>query len=258
MPRQLDQLPPDATTLARKIQALERQVAELRASRRAAYTTVTEGAIKIVPPGSDVPAAIMASDLGDGSSGFQANSMDGSTYARLEAGEITFGSPGTTQFYPTGVTGTATGGELHLQSGLIYGGAQAHIILASGDSPLAIANGSNGAPMISLEWDGSSGGADMIVDVSGVLLPRNMAWGTATITPTAANTPISATVGGLNVRGGTFYGFASASTITPGSTTANNGVTGVSTSSVSSTGLTVWLTRQSVAATPVNWLVIGI
>ncbi|MER8083854.1 hypothetical protein ABTZ57_01495 [Streptomyces sp. NPDC094048] len=43
MPRHLDQLPPDITTMSRKIAALQRELRELRAAKRAAYTTVTNG-----------------------------------------------------------------------------------------------------------------------------------------------------------------------------------------------------------------------
>ncbi|MGW1102702.1 hypothetical protein [Streptomyces sp. NPDC002540] len=43
MPRHLDQLPPDITSLSRKIAALRRELRELRAAKRAAYTTVTNG-----------------------------------------------------------------------------------------------------------------------------------------------------------------------------------------------------------------------
>ncbi|MET8765870.1 hypothetical protein [Streptomyces sp. NPDC004658] len=247
MPRQLDQLPPDATSLARRVQALEREMRELRASRRAPHTGMSEGALKVFRPGSDVPAAVMAADLGDGAAGFQTNSADGNTYARLESGELTFGS-GVPQVLPTGITATPDGGTLDIMSGLISGGSQAHIILASGDSPLAPGDGS---PMISLEWDGS-GSVDMQVDIGGILMPRSMAWGTVTITPSAANTPTSAVVSGLIVRGNNFLGYASASSIVPGSQ-----VTGVATSSVTSTGLTVWVTRTNVTPTVVNWLVIG-
>ncbi|WP_435173312.1 hypothetical protein [Actinacidiphila sp. bgisy145] len=43
MPRRTDQLPPDATTLARRIAALERAVRELRASRRTSYADIGGG-----------------------------------------------------------------------------------------------------------------------------------------------------------------------------------------------------------------------
>lgn len=61
MPRHLDQLPPDMTTISRKIAALQR---ELRAAKRAAYTTVTNGKTTyaseggwdiVMDPGNDLP-----------------------------------------------------------------------------------------------------------------------------------------------------------------------------------------------------------
>jgi hypothetical protein len=73
------------------------------------------------------------------------------------------------------------------------------------------------------------------------------------ITPSAANTPTSQAVTGLSIKGSTFYAFAAAQTSVPGSQ-----VTGVGTTSVSSSGLTVWVTRTNTTATVVNWMVIGI
>ena len=37
MPKQLDQMPTDPTTLARRVRALEQQMTELRAARRMGY-----------------------------------------------------------------------------------------------------------------------------------------------------------------------------------------------------------------------------
>ncbi|MFF4504842.1 hypothetical protein [Streptomyces sp. NPDC001401] len=214
--------------------------------------TITGAVVRAVRGDGSV-AALMAPDIGDGQAGFQTTSADGTTYSRLESGELTFGSPNVAQVVPTGITGKASGGTLDIQSGMIAGGAQAHIILASGDSPLAPGDGS---PCISLEWDGSSGpnNPDMWVDVSGVLDPRNFAWGKVTITP-VANTPTSVTITGLrsgNVRGKTFFAYATASTSVPGTQ-----VTGVGVTAVSSTSLTVWLTRTNTTATTVYWLVLG-
>lgn len=248
MPRQIDQLPADATSLARRVKALEQALTELRGSRRAAYTTVSEGGIKVLRPGSDTPAAVMLTDLGNGEAGFQTNSADGVTYARLEAGELTFGATDIPQVVPTGIRATAAGGTLDIQSGMISGGSQAHIILASGDSDLAPGDGS---PAMIFEWDGS-GSSDMIVDVSGILLPRNMIWGTASITPSAPNTPTALVIGGLNVRGTTFAAQVTAGTAVPGTT-----VTGVGATNVSSSGLTIWVTRTNTTATTVHWVVFG-
>ncbi|MCZ1001192.1 hypothetical protein O1M63_29065 [Streptomyces mirabilis] len=208
--------------------------------------TITGAVVRAVRGDGSV-AALMAPNLGDGQAGFQTTSADGTTYSRLESGELTFGSPNVAQVVPTGISGKASGGTLDIQSGMISGGSQAHVILASGDSPLAPGDGS---PFISLEWDGS-GTADMVVDISGVLSPRNFAWGKVTITP-VANTPTSVTITGLNVRGNTFFGYATPSTTVPGTQ-----VTGVGITSVSRTSATVWITRTNSTATTVYWLVVG-
>ncbi|WP_324787016.1 hypothetical protein [Streptomyces sp. H51] len=211
--------------------------------------TITGAVVRAVRANGSV-AALMAPDIGDGQAGFQTTSADGTLYSRLEAGELTFGSPGLSQVVPTGITGKASGGTLDLQSGMIGGGAQAHIILASGDSPLA---SGNGAPFISLEWDGTSGGPDMIVDVSGILAPRNFAWGRVQITPSAANVPTSVTVTGLSIRGSTFRGLATPSTTVPGTSVLGVGVT-----NLSSTSATIWATRNNTTATNVDYLLIGV
>jgi hypothetical protein len=91
------------------------------------------------------------------------------------------------------------------------------------------------------------------MDIAGVLTAGNMAWGQVSITPSAANTPTSINVTGLSLQGTTFLGYAVATTAAPGSQ-----VTGASASSVTSSGLTVWVTRTNTSQTFVNWLVIGI
>ena len=248
MPRQLDQMPADATFLAREVKALKKEVAELRAARRASYTALTAGGFKVYQPGSSLVAAEMLADLGDGNAGFQTNSTDGTRYARLESGELTFGSPDVEQVISTGIAARPDGATLDISSGLVSGGSQAHIILASSDSPLA---GATGAPLISLEWDGN-GTAQMIVDIGGILLPRSMAWGSISITPSAANTPTSAVISGLNVLGSTFT-----AQVTPGTSVPGTQVTGVGATSVTGSGLTIWLTRTNTTATTVYWKVIG-
>jgi hypothetical protein len=60
------------------------------------------------------------------------------------------------------------------------------------------------------------------------------------------------------VQGSTFIAFTSPVTSRPGSTTTPDGVTGTSANGVTGAGLTVWMTRQSLTTTTVNWLVIGI
>ncbi|MFD7769866.1 hypothetical protein [Streptomyces sp. NPDC059787] len=211
--------------------------------------TITGAVVQAVRANGSV-AALMAPDIGNGQAGFHTTSDDGQTWARLQSGELVLGATGVNQVAPTGMLGQASGGTLHLQSGIIKGGAQAHIILASGDSPLAPGNG---APFITIQWDGSSGpgGADMIVDVSGVLKPRNFAWGRVDITP-VPNTPTSVTVSGLDLRGNAFTAYATAITTLPGTS-----VTGVGVSAASRTSVTLWLTRTTTQVTAVSWMVLG-
>lgn len=53
MPTAGDQLPGDATALARRLAALEREVRELRAARRAEFTAVGSGGITVQAPGDN-------------------------------------------------------------------------------------------------------------------------------------------------------------------------------------------------------------
>jgi hypothetical protein len=62
-----DQLPPDLATLARKVQALEREVRELRAARRLEAAAVGAGGLKVVNGGRlamDTPAGTRMLDIG--------------------------------------------------------------------------------------------------------------------------------------------------------------------------------------------------
>ncbi|MEU6318086.1 hypothetical protein [Streptomyces sp. NPDC047009] len=88
--------------------------------------------------------------------------------------------------------------------------------------------------------------------IGGFFTAGNIAWGTVLITPTAANTPTSVMVQGLNVAGGTFQVFVSANSGVPGV-----GMLGVSSTNRSSTGLTLWLTRSDTTTTTVYWMLIG-
>ncbi|MFF3493744.1 hypothetical protein ACFYWS_20595 [Streptomyces sp. NPDC002795] len=207
--------------------------------------TITGATIRAVRSNGSV-AALMAPDLGSGQAGFQTTSPDGGAYARLESAMVRFGSGSVAQIEPTAITGSAQGGTLQIASGLISGGAQAHIILGSGDS---FWSWTDGAPVIELGADGN--GPDMVVDVSGILKPRNMVWGSVSITP-VADKPTSVTVTGLFVRGDKFTGFASLETTVPGTS-----VTGCGVSSVTRDSLTVWVTRTNTVKTTVNWAVFG-
>uniref|UniRef100_UPI00352397B4 hypothetical protein n=1 Tax=Streptomyces sp. PU_AKi4 TaxID=2800809 RepID=UPI00352397B4 len=95
--------------------------------------------------------------------------------------------------------------------------------------------------------------------VAGVLTAGNIITGTTTITPSAAHTPTSASVSFPALKGTTFRGYATAATSVPGVRTpaGGAGVTGVGVTSVTSTGMLVWVNRENTTATVVNWMVIA-
>jgi hypothetical protein len=260
MPKQLDQLPADATSLARRLAALEREVRELRAARR--MSTATVGRLRIY---SDDGLTLLA-ELGptaEGGGGLK-------TRGNLASDEIPIWS-------------SLTFGELRyqpVQDGIVSAPAKvSYDVIPSSGSDLLLLSGSlqdsdwqamvdlssvagGGAPYFLVS--ASRGTGDDVVagpcnmDVSGVLTAANIAYGTVSITPSAANTPTSATVSGLDVAGSTFVAFTSPNTSVPGTTSGNTGVTGTSYNNLTSSGLTVWLNRQNTTSTGVNWLVIGI
>lgn len=101
-----------------------------------------------------------------------------------------------------------------------------------------------------LSYDSSSG--TPILNVPGMLTASNMAYGRVTITPSAVNTPTSATVTYARLPGTNFEGYACPSTAVPGTT-----VTGVSMSGVGATSALVWCTRANMTDTGVSWQTIG-
>ncbi|MGW1064357.1 hypothetical protein ACWD4F_07575 [Streptomyces aureus] len=84
----------------------------------------------------------------------------------------------------------------------------------------------------------------------GVLRAPNIVTGVVTITP-VANTPTSVTISGLNVAGTVHRAFVTASSTVPGT------VVECTATSVTATGLTVWINRTNTAATSVWYLVVG-
>jgi len=270
MPRQIDQLPTDATSMARRLAALEREVKELRASRR--LGSATAGLIRTATDGArvEISQATQAIDVyaEDGTTllaelGPESNGGGGGLWTRglqapynmsayLSSGELSFRPvQNGLVAVPAGVTydtDSTQYADLILSSGaLAQTDKPARILLETvfaGSDPYVYVTGAQ------------SNQCNM--DVNGVLTSLNMAYGTVTITPSAANTPTSSNVTGLNVKGATFFAFTSPVTSRPGSTGTPDGVTGTSANGISSTGLTVWLNRQNTTATSVNWMVIGI
>ncbi|MFE4697297.1 hypothetical protein ACFRIC_09405 [Streptomyces sp. NPDC056738] len=255
MPRQLEQLPTDPTTLAREIAALKRQMREMRAARRMVAASI--GTLRVyAADGTTLLAELGPSeDGGGGLSTFGVTEVDGiPVVAALSSGRLRFQSvdeevvavPGFAAF--TAIAGGSC--DLMLASGSPRATDWAAVVdLTSGSDggrPTVLVAGTRTVGGV-----GESGACDM--DVAGVLTAGNMAFGQVSITPSAANTPTSINVTGLSLQGTTFLGYASAATTVPGTQ-----VTGVGATSPSSTGLTVWATRTNTTATLVNWWVFGV
>jgi hypothetical protein len=264
MPRQLDQLPSDMTTMARKIAALEQQVKELRAARRLGSATAgivqtAASGARVVMDGSNQAVDVYGNDgttllaeLGPDASGggglwTRGLQSPNNISSYLGSGELSFRpvENGLVQV-PANIyydTDAFQYSDFTLTSGSV--GATDHralLILESlfaGQTPYIYVQGENSTPCN--------------FDVLGIMTSSNWAYGTVTITPSAANTPTSSAVTGLSLKGSSFFAFAAAQTAAPGSN-----VTGVGTTAVTASGLTVWVTRTNTTATVVNWMVIGV
>lgn len=254
MPKQLDQLPTDPTSLARRLAALERQVTEMRAARRMGAATV--GDLKLyAADGVTLLAELGPTD--DGGGGLKTYGPLGideiPVVASLSAGELSFGPavPHVSDVLSRlsyDVLPDA-GTTLQLSSGSLKETDWAAVFdlgsVAGGSVPTAQISGFR-----EVDGVGESGACNL--DMDGVFTTSNWAMGTVTITPSAANTPTSSVISGLSLRGSTFYAFATPQTAAPGSN-----VTGVGTTAVTASGLTVWVTRTNTTATVINWMVIG-
>lgn len=264
MPRQLDQLPTDATTLARKIASLERQVNELRAARR--LSSATAGVIQTAASGARV---VMDGD----NQAVDVYGDDGTTLL-AELGPDASGGGGlwTRGLQdPNNISSYLGSGQLSfrpVQNGLVQVDAAIYYDTdAFQYSDFTLTSGSVGAtdhralvilesiyagatPYVYVQGENST---QCNFDVLGVMTSSNWAYGTVSITPSAANTPTSFAVTGLSLKGSTFYAYSAAQTAAPGTN-----VTGVGTTAVTSSGLTVWVTRTNTTTTVVNWMVIGI
>lgn len=252
MGRQLDQLPTDETSLARKVARLEREMRELRASRRLAAATA--GLIQTAASGAritldgDGPALQMYADDGtvvaqlgpdtdDGGAGFwvRGNQSPWKLLAYLYGGEMRWRPvdddavvEGASAVYDTDANSYA---DLILSSGRVF----------SGDIPAQVV----------LTTD--SGGGPPHAAVHAILQADNWAIGQTTITPSASNVPTSAGITGLGLKGSSFFGYVTPSTGSPGTA-----VTGVGMTAVTANSATLWLTRAGTpVATAVYWMVIG-
>lgn len=252
MGRQLDQLPTDATSLARKVARLEREMRELRAANRLAAATA--GLIQTASSGARI-----ALD-GDGPA-LLLYAGDGTVVARLGPDEVDggagFWARGNQEPWP--LRAYLYGGELrwrpvaddaiYQDAAIVYdtdANSYADLILGSG----RVFSGDVPAQVV-LTTD--AGGGPPHAAVHAILQADNWAIGQATITPSASNVPTSAAISGLNLMGSTFFGYATPSTGSPGTA-----VTGVGLTAVTANGATLWLTRTGTpVATNVYWMVIG-
>lgn len=248
MPRQLDQLPPDPTTLARKVKALEDQVRELRAARR--MTSASVGTLRVYAEDGETLLAELGPETGgDGGGGLWTRGLQDPVNfsAYLASGQLQFRPVENDRVaVPASITYDSDAyqyTDLTLTSGQVA--PSAHRALVVLESTFE-----GGFPYVYVQGDNST---QCNMDVLGVFTSSNIAYGQVSITPSAANTPTSVNVTGLSMKGSTFYGFAVAATSVPGSV-----VTGASATAVTSTGLTVWATRTNTTLTLVNWLVIGV
>ncbi|MFJ8154802.1 hypothetical protein [Streptomyces sp. NPDC094468] len=254
MAKQLDQMPSDPGTLARKVAALERQMKELRAARRMGSASV--GRLRLYSAdGATLLAELGPTDGGGGGLWTRGTQDDGTPVkASLANGEVRFEPldkngaevPGTITYQA--IPGLAT--DLILTPGGIEESDWQPIVDIGG-----VTNGEIPNVLVSsfrtVNGSGDFGPCNM--DVSGVLTFANIAYGSVSITPSAPNTPTSAVISGLGLQGSAFYAQVSANTSVPGTS-----VTGVSFNNLSASGLTVWLTRANTTTTGVNWMVIGV
>jgi hypothetical protein len=248
MPRQLDQLPPDSTTLARKVAALEQQVRELRGARR--MTAASVGTLRVyADDGTTLLAELGPEARGDGGGGLWTRGLQDpiNMSAYLSSGQLQFRPVENDRVaVPASITYDSDAfqyTDLTLTSGSVQ--ASQHRVIMTLESTFE-----GGDPYVYMQ---AEGGGPCNLDLTGILTAGSMAWGQVSITPSAANTPTSVNVTGLTVRGTTFTGFATAATTVPGTQ-----VTGVGATAASSTGLTVWTTRTNTTATLVNWWVVGV
>ncbi|RRQ81572.1 hypothetical protein [Streptomyces griseofuscus] len=264
MPRQLDQLPADTTTLARKVAALEREVKELRAARRLSSATI--GLVQTAAAGSRVA-------LNQSTKSVQVYGDDGTTLlAELGPQDADGGGGLWTRGLqtPHNMSASLGSGQLTFRpvdNGLVAVSASmsydtdayqySDLILTSGAvnktdhrAILTLESLFDGTAHVSVQGENS---APCTFDVLGIFSASNIAYGSVSITPSAANTPTSVNVTGLSVKGASFFALATPATAVPGSQ-----VTGVGATNPTATGATIWLTRTNTTATTVNWMVLGI
>ncbi|MFJ8027464.1 hypothetical protein [Streptomyces sp. NPDC096311] len=247
MPRQIDQLPPDATSLARRLAALEREVKELRAARR--MTAASVGTLKVYADDGTTLLAELGPEAGaDGGGGLWTRGLQDpiNMSAYLSSGQLQFRPVEDNRVaMPAGITYDSDAfqyTDLILTSGNVA--PSAHRAMLTLESTFE-----GGSPYVYVQAENSN---QCNMDVLGVFTASNIAYGTINITP-SPNVPTSFTIGGLSLKGTTFTAFVTAQTTVPGTQ-----VTGVGVQNVSATGLTVWLTRTNNTSTGISWMVVAV
>lgn len=120
-----------------------------------------------------------------------------------------------------------------------------HVNAASGHTGSLLRVLLNGGERFNVDKDGNT-------NIDGMLTAGNIAAGNVSITA-GSGTPVSVSVGGLNLKGAVHV------VATPATSVPGTQVTGVGVTNVTTSGFTVWLTRTGTAtATRVNWMAYGI
>ncbi|MER5222835.1 hypothetical protein [Streptomyces flaveus] len=223
----------------------------------ARLTAYGAGAQKIVlDPNNDSPFLYFTSDDGTNYAYLQVTGTGSAAKFFINSGKFTDSTDGKTYRWRTfqgedlwvaervedGTT-TSSGGRLQLSKSAV-------VLKAGGTTP------SSGG-RLQLTEDAVILTADRVtlnapaIRAAGVFRADNISMGSVTITP-VPDTPTSVTLSGGAVKGTTFRAWATPMTAAPGTQ-----VKGVSVSSVSSAGLTIWLTRSNAFATIVHWQLIG-
>ncbi|MET8693642.1 hypothetical protein ABZV65_13985 [Streptomyces bauhiniae] len=253
MPRQTDQLPADPAALARRVQDLEIQMRELRAARR--MTSATVGRLRLYSKdGQTLLAELGPTPEGGGlwTRGVQgADDIPISAY--LSSGELAFRPvDDEVSAHPAYVSYSLIpdmASDLQLDSGAVRPSDwRAGLTLSStaGEAPYVLIGGFR-----EVGDTGESGNCN--VQIEGILTSTNVAYGTASITPSAANTPTSLTISGLGLPGSSFYAQVTPITQVPGTQ-----VTGAGVNNISGNGITLWVTRTNTTATILGWMVVGV
>lgn len=145
-------------------------------------------------------------------------------------------------------TGATVNNSFYVYEGFAQvGGGRLEVIPPASSNTALYVNAATGhtGPLMKLRVNSVD---KFVVDKDGKVAASNLASGHVTITPSAANTPTSINVTGLNLVG-TPRVVATAGTSLPGTQ-----VTGVGVTNVTTTGFTIWVTRTNTTSTGVDWI----